>query len=146
MKAMYKMVGIMLGLQFVAIFKNTTTRYIIREWFRRGELTAFQFAFEVFNLTPKKVLGLGIIASFTLVTFPLGIWLASFKMGHSYPILGIVGASLNLVTFPFTLYTMSRVLGELEFNSKVWTGIGLIVLSKLIIILGLWFMYRGNIK
>jgi hypothetical protein len=41
MKAMYKMVGIMLGLQFVAIFKNTTTRYIIREWFRKGELTAF---------------------------------------------------------------------------------------------------------
>jgi hypothetical protein len=144
MKIIYKIIGIMLLLQLVAVFKNTTTRYIIREWFSRGELSALQFLRNVIHFTPKQLTGLAIIASFTLITFPLGVWLGSFPMNKSYAITNIVTATMNLVTFPVTLYTMSRVLNELEFNSKVWTGISLIVLSKLIIILGLWFMYKGS--
>jgi hypothetical protein len=84
-----------------------------------------------------------IIASFTVVTFPLGIWLSSFNMGESYPIMNIVTASINLVTFPITLSIM-RNIDNFQFNSKTLTGIALIVLSKLIIIVGLYVMYLGN--
>jgi hypothetical protein len=142
-----KIITVLLALQLVAILKNNSTRYIIREWFSKGELTAMQFITKnLLHLSPKQFLGLGIIASFTMITFPLGIWLGSFKMGWSYPIMNIVTASLNLITFPITLYSMSKVMNELEFNNKTWIGIGIIVLSKLLIILGCWFMYRGNVK
>lgn len=143
-KTVLRMSLILLGIQLIGVVKQASTRYIIREWFKKGELTAFEFAFKIFNVTPQQVLGLGIIASFTLITFPLGIWMGSFKMGDSYSITNMVGSILNLVTFPVTLYTMSRVMGELEMNNKTWLGITLIVISKLIIILGCWFMYKGN--
>ena len=143
-KTVWRMSLILLAIQLIGVIKKASTRYIIREWFKKGELTAFEFAFKVFHITPQQILGLLLIASFTLLTFPLGIWMGSFKMGDSYSITNMVGSILNLVTFPVTLYTMSRVMGELEFNSKTWLGVGLIVVSKLLIILGCWFMYKGN--
>jgi hypothetical protein len=84
-----------------------------------------------------------IIASFTVVTFPLGIWLSSFKMQDSYAIMNIVTATINIVTFPVTLYMMKSI-DKFQFNARSISGIALIVLSKLIIICGLWFMYQGN--
>jgi hypothetical protein len=140
------MIGILLGLRIIAIVKNQSTRYIIREWFSRGELTALQFLSNIPSFTPRQLLGLGLIASFTALTFPLGVWLGSFSMDKSYPITNIITAILNLVTFPITLYSMSRILNELEFNPKVYSGISLIVVSKLIFIVGCWLMYRGNLN
>jgi hypothetical protein len=146
-KTVQKIILIMLSLQLTAILKNNTTRYIIREWFSKGELTAMQFITKnIFSLSMKQFLGLGIIACFTMITFPLGIWLGSFKMGWSYPVTNMITSTLNLVTFPITLYTMNKVLNEMEFNNKTWLGVGLIVVSKLLLIVGCWFMYRGNVK
>lgn len=143
-KTVIKMSLILLGIQLIGVVKSTTTRFIIREWFRKGEITALDLVRQVWKITPQQMLGLGIIASFTLITFPLGIWMGSFKMGDSFAITNMVGAILNLVTFPATLYAMSTVLEELEMNQKTWIGVGLIVVSKIIIIVGCWFMYKGN--
>jgi hypothetical protein len=144
MNKIYKIVLIVFLIQLVATFKNGTTRHIIKNWFTTGELSFFAwFQKYVWNLSVKQIFGLMIIASFTVVTFPLGIWLSSFKMQDSYAIMNIVTATINIVTFPVTLYMMKSI-DKFQFNARSISGIALIVLSKLIIICGLWFMYQGN--
>lgn len=147
-KTVLKMTLILLAIQLVATFKNNTTRYIIREWFTKGELQFWKWFNPnfLFNLSFKQIFGLAVIASFTLITFPLGIWLGSFSLAKSYPIINMVGAILNLTTFPITLYLMNNVLNEFEYNGKTALGIALIILSKLIIILGCWLMYKGGLE
>ena len=132
--------------QLVAIFKQNYQRWVIRTHLSEGELSIMKMLSTEFlsTLTVYQVVWLGSIALFTLATFPLGVWLGSFDIGASYPIMNIIGASINLLTFPVALYTMSHVLGELELNQSTWTGIALIIVSKLIIILGCWYMYIGN--
>lgn len=144
MKVIYKIVLIVFLIQLVATFKNGSTRWIIKNWFTTGELSFFSwFQKYVWNLSVKQILGLMIIASFTLVTFPLGIWLSSFNLGESYPIMNIVTATINIITFPITLFLM-REIDNYKINSTTTLGIILIVVSKLIIISGLWLMYQGN--
>ena len=144
-KAVYRMSLIILAIQVVAIFKSSTTRYIIREWFSSGELNILKFGDLIWTVTPQQVLGLGIIASFTIMSFPLGVWMGSFKMGEAYAIKNLVGSLVNLMTFPFTLWTMKN-LNEFAFNNQTKAGIGLIVLAKLIIIIGTALLYLGNEK
>lgn len=143
---MLKLVFITLAMQLVALAKNNSQRWIVREWFTKGEipfLKWFQIDF-LLHLSTQQILGLGIIAAFTFVTFPLGIWMGSFGIGKSYSIMNIVGAAVNLITFPLAIHAMVNVLGELELNRTTWIGIWLIVASKLIIMAGCWLMYIGN--
>jgi hypothetical protein len=146
-RTVIKIGAIVLGMQLLALTKTQVKRYIIREWFSSGEF-GFRKWFDpnfILNLSARQIIGLGLIASFTILLFPLGIWLGSFKMGTSYPLTNMIGAVVNLMTFPLALYSMSRVLNEIKFNAKTNLGIGLIVLSKLIIIAGCWLMYRGGL-
>ena len=141
-----KLSVIVLAQRLVAIAKNNSQRLIIREWFTQGELPFLQWfkPSYLLSLTPKQVLGLGIIALFTLLTFPLGIWLGSFSMGRSYPVMNMIGASINLLSFPIALNLMVNVLGEMQLNRTTWMGIILIIISKLIIIAGCYLLYVGN--
>jgi len=147
-KTVIKLGLILLAIQLVGVFKQNITRFIIREWFTKGELRFiewFKISF-LLNITPKQILGLVIIASFTLLTFPLGIWMGSFSVGKTYPITNMIGAGLNLLTFPVNLYLMVKVLDEMELNQKTVLGIGLIVLSNIIIMMGCWLMYKGGLE
>lgn len=144
-KAVWRMSLIILAVQVVAIFKSSTVRYIIREWFSSGELNILKFGDLVLKITPQQIMGLGIIASFTIISFPLGVWMGSFKMGEAYAIRNLVGSLVNLITLPFTLWTM-RNLNEFAFNNETKAGLGIIVLAKILIIIGTALLYLGNDK
>lgn len=136
---------IILAIQIVAIFKSSTVRYIIREWFSSGELNILKFGTLILKINPQQILGLGIIASFTILSFPLGVWMGSFKMGEAYAIRNLVGSLVNLITLPFTLWTMKN-LNEFVFNNETKTGLGIIVIAKILIIIGTALLYLGNEK
>jgi len=137
---------IVLAQQLVVVFKQNYQRWVIKTHFTTGELSIMRmFSWDFLStLNLTQVIWLGGIALFTFATFPLGVWLSSFEMGKSYPVMNMLGATLNLVTFPIALYTMNRVLGEVEFNRNTTFGVALIVVSKLVMILGCWYMYQGN--
>jgi len=137
---------IVLAQQLVSVLKHNSQRWIIREWFTRGELPFLQWFKPSFllSLSPLQFLGLGVIAAFTFVTFPLGIWMGSFKAGQSYAVMNIVGDIMALLTFPVTLYTMSRVLGELQMNATTWRGVALIAVGLLVHLGGCYLLHLGN--
>lgn len=144
-RAVWRMSLIIFAIQIVAIFKSSTVRYIIREWFSKGELNVLKFGTLIFKITPIQIAGLGIIASFTILSFPLGVWMGSFKMGEAYAIRNLVGSLVNLITLPFTLWTMKN-LNEFVFNNQTKAGLGIIVLAKILIIIGTGLLYLGNDK
>jgi hypothetical protein len=143
---MVKICLIVLAQQLVAVFKTNYQRWVIKTHFTTGELSIFKmFSLDFLTgLKVSQVAWLFGIALFTFATFPLGVWLSSFNMGNSYPIMNMIGATINLATFPTALYMMHNVLGELEYNMTSKAGIGVIVVSKLLLILGCYLMYRGN--
>lgn len=134
--------------QILSVFKLNVTRWIIKSQFTKGELSLFKWYSWNFisALNVGKVLGLIIIASFTLITFPLGIWIASYKLGISYPIMNIMGAGINMITFPINILIMNRAIQEMAINKYTITGMGLVEISKIIIIIGCWFLYLGNLE
>lgn len=141
-----KISAIVLAQQLISVFKQNYQRWVIKNQFTTGELSIIRmFSWDFLNnLTINQVVWLGGIALFTFATFPLGVWLSSFDMGASYPVMNMLGATINLATFPTALYMMHNVLGELEYTTDTKIGITIIVASKLLLILGCWLMYRGN--
>jgi len=132
--------------QLISVFKLNTTRFIIKNWFTKGEFPLFEW-FKIsflLSINFKQIIGLIIIASFTLITFPLGIWIASYKLGISYPIMNIVGASIQMFTFPLNIYVMNKAINEMVLNKITLMGIGLIEASKIMIIFGCYLLYIGN--
>jgi len=137
---------IMIAQRLIAILKQNSQRWIVREWFTKGEmpfLKWFNWGF-LTHLSTQQLLGLGIIAGFTVITFPLGLWMGSFNIGESYAISQLIGIVINLITFPITLYTMAYVLGELQFNRTTWGGVWLIIVGQFILGAGCWLIYAGN--
>ena len=141
-----KLSVLVLAQQIISILKHNSQRFIIREWFTHSELPFLQWFKPEFllHLTGRQVFGLGVIAAFTLVTFPLGIWMGSFNIGKSYAVTNMVGTIVSLATFPVTLYTMAVILEELKLNQTTWWGIGLIAVGQFVILGGCWLLYTGN--
>jgi len=142
---MIKIGAIVLAQHLLAIVKRNYTRWVIRQ-ITPGELPAWRFFNPEFllGLNWTQVFMLCSIAVFTIATFPLGIWLGSFKIGVSYSVFNMLTGIITLCSFPITLYIMSRVLEEFRFNNLTWLGIGAVTLGKIVIILGCYFMYLGN--
>lgn len=136
---------LVLAQQFIAIFKTNITRWLIKTFFTTGELPLakwYTWAF-IQSLNLSRVISLAVIASFTLVTFPLGMWIASHRVGLSYPVIRMIGGLMLLVTFPANIYTMNRVLQELPLNPQTILGAIIIEASHAILVVGAWIMYNG---
>ena len=145
-RVLWRIAFIVLCQQLIAVFKQNYQRWVIKTHFTTGELTIMRmFSIDFLStLTLTQVLWLGGLALFTFATFPLGVWLSSFDMGASYPVMNMISGTINLATFPVAIYTMSTVLGEMELNRTTWAGISLVAASKVIIVIGCWLMYQGN--
>jgi len=143
----YKLVGLFIIQTFITTFKTNITRFIIRNYFSKGEIPItkwFTLSF-ILSLNVSKVLGLIIIASFTLITFPLGIWIASFSVGKSYPVLRFMGGIVNLISLPLNIYMMNKVLNELPINKITVTGFILHEVAFIILLISAYFMYKGGL-
>ena len=130
----------------IATIKLNITRWIIKNWFTVGELPLGKwYSWEfISNLNSYRIFGLMVIASFTLITFPLGIWIGSFKLGVSYPIINIIGASMQFIMFPLNIFIMNKILTEMVINKTTLIGIVIIEISKILTGVGCWFLYLGN--
>lgn len=130
----------------VSILKLNVTRWIIKNWFTAGELPLgkwYTWSF-ISQLNLQRLFGLGVIASFTLVTFPIGVWLASFEMSKSFPIINMIGGTMNFITFPINIFFMNKILVEMAINKTTMLGIIIIEISKILTVVGCWFLYVGN--
>ena len=143
--AFIKLTFLILLQQIIAVFKTNITRWIIKTFFTAGEMPIGKwYTWEFISaLNTSRVFGLVAIASFTLITFPLGIWIASFKLNRSFPVIRIVTASVLMVSFPINLYIMSQKINEMPINQNTLIGAGIIELSYLILVIGSWYMYQG---
>lgn len=141
-----KICGILILQKIVALVKNNSTRWIIKNWFTSGELHFtkwYDWGF-ISNLNNQRIMGLIIIASFTAITFPIGIWLGSYKTSLTVPISLIFSTVISFFTFPLTLWTMHKVLDEFPINQTTITGALIIEASKFILLYGSWLLYKGG--
>jgi len=93
--------------QLIAVFKQNITRYLIKTFFTEGRLPmARWYTMEFINsLNLQRVASLGIIATFTAVTFPLSLWITDG--GGFVPLLVLVAPTL------MSLIWMVQALGQL---------------------------------
>ena len=131
--------------QLIAVFKQNLTRYLIKTHFSENTIPLGKWYTIEFiqSLTFSRLLSLGIIAAFTLVTFPLGIWIASFSMADSFPMIRVIRGCLLLVTFPLNFYTMSKVLNEMPINRNTLLGGAVMWVSYALLAVGSYIMYQG---
>ena len=131
--------------QLIAVFKQNITRYLIKTFFTEGRLPMTRwYTMEFINaLNFQRVASLGTIAAFTAITFPLGIWIASYRLNQSFPIIRIISGSVLMLSFPVNFYTMSKVLNEMPINRGTITGAVIMEVSYLILVIGSWVMYQG---
>jgi hypothetical protein len=98
------------------------------------------------GLSWQQVLGLIIIASFTLITFPLGIWIGSFKLGISIAVSSMIAYAASFVTFPLNTFIMNKFVGEFVYNNTTYLGILLLEGTQVMGVLGWFLVYQGNVQ
>jgi len=132
--------------QAVAVIQTNVTRYLIKNNISSSEISLWKwFSLEFIKaLGLKQLLSLLAIASFTLITFPLGIWVSSFSAGLFVPITSIISGIIGLVMFPVNLYSLSRTVHEITFNHQTIMGIIIVEIGSVIGIIGFCFIYLGN--
>jgi len=140
-----KLTLLIVAQQLIAIFKTNITRWLIKTFFTTGELPlAKWYTIEFIQaLNLSRILSLGVIASFTLITFPLGLWVSSFNIGKSYPISRIIGTTTFMITFPVNLYLMAYKLRELPINPQTILGAIIIELAYAAATIGAYMMHIG---
>lgn len=146
MNDVVKLSALVFSRTMIGISKLTVTRWIIKNWFTSGELPLgnwYSWGF-ISQLNYQRIFGLIVIASFTLVTFPIGVWLASFEMSKSFPIINMIGSTMNFITFPINIFFMNKILVEMAINKTTMFGIIIIELSKILTFVGCYFLYIGN--
>lgn len=133
-------------LRLVATFKNNITRWIIKNWFTSGELPlAKWYTWEFIQaLNAQRVFGLIVIASFTLITFPLGMWIASFRASDSWAVQNIIGYIVGGLVLPVNLFIMNKYINEMQFNRTTILGGVIVEVGCLAFIVGSYLIYRGN--
>lgn len=131
----------------ISVFKNSSTRLLMRRYLSSTELPMSQWYKLDFwlHLKPMGFFAITAIASFTAITFPLGMWESSFEVSKSYPIRKLIVSMLNLVIFPINFFVMKNGLGEMAWNTDVKIGFVGFMLSFLLMGGGAYFMWRGNL-
>jgi len=132
--------------QVESIFQQNVTRYLIKTHISPKELPMWKWFSINFIKTLRlpQILSLMAIASFTLFTFPLGIWLQSFRAGTFLPLGYLFGAVVSLFAIPLSLWSLHKTVGEITFNHQTIVGLVIVELATLILVVGWWLIYVGN--
>ena len=146
MSTQVKILAISMCQQLQTIFHSVYVRYIIKNLFPNRELNFgvwFSLSFWK-NLNPLQFISLVGLAGFTLVSFPLGMWLSSFSAGMFYPLSQIVMTVVGMLLIPFNLWMLQQTVQEITFNNSTLVGILLIEISGFSAIAGWYMIYSGN--
>jgi hypothetical protein len=135
--------------QVEQMIQDIVSRYLVKYHITQGvelplwKLLSWDF---IKHLTLGQVLSILGIASFTLVTFPLGVWLASFSSASYIPVFGMFTGAINIFLIPLHVYGMNQAVKEINFNSKTTQGLLIIEVANVLMIVGWWFFWRGQQK
>lgn len=130
------------------VIHGSVVRYIIKNVLSNAqELPMWKLLSWTYikNLTIQQFLGLTVIASFTLITFPLGVWINSFPANKYYPLSGIFGHAISLVMIPLNLITYNKLVNEMKFTNTTFLGLVVIEIAMVIGMLGWYLIYKGNL-
>lgn len=132
--------------QVVTIIQQNASRYLIKYHISPSELPMWKWFSVAFikNLKLPQILSLLGIASFTLITFPLGVWIGSFTAGMFLPLSYIFGGIIGLFLIPFNLWTLHKTVEEITFNQQTIFGLVLVEIATIIAIIGWYLIYIGN--
>jgi len=130
------------------IIHTATSRYITREVLSgMKELPIWKLLSWTYiqNMTVQQIAGLGVIASFTLITFPVGVWLASFQIGKYYTLSASFSHIISMITIPLGLMFFNKTLGEMNFTRDTILGIVILEVAMILGAVGWYMIYRGNL-
>jgi len=138
----------LLIVQVVISMTNTVyTRWVIKNVISPGgQLPMTQWFSWNFigHLSSYQFLGILGIFSFSIVTFPLGIWIMSYSAGMFIPMQAIIGGIMGIVTVPLDLYLISKTVGEITFNRTTMIGLGILETCQIVGIFAWCLIYFGN--
>lgn len=97
------------------------------------------------NLTLSQVAGLVALGSFTIVTFPLGIWISSFEAGKYYPISAVFSHLIAIVMIPLNLVVFNKLVDEMKFTQTTLIGLVIIEFAMVLGAVGWFLIYKGNL-
>lgn len=146
MNVHYRLMVLVLFQYLLSYVKINSTRWIIKTIFSNQEISMFEwFTMEfIKSLTVTRILGLIAIASFTLITFPLGVWIGSFKLGLSRPMVYMITLGVGVFTQPLNFWIQSRALNEFIFNNQTLLGLCFLEVGYAVTVLGWYYIYLGN--
>jgi len=127
-------------------FHTAITRYIIKTLISVKEIPMwnwFRWSF-ISGLGWKGFAGLAVIGSFTLITFPLGMWISSFDAGLFYPLSNLYSTIMGMFLIPLNIWTFNKTVHEIPFNRATIMGIVVLEVSSLITIVGWYLIYAGS--
>lgn len=133
--------------QAESIFQDWTSRWIIKYHLSDGlelpiwKLLSWQF---IRNLTLRQIASIAALASFTLFTFPMGVWIASFSAAVYFPLQCMFLVALSIITTPLQLWGFKQTVKEIVFNQTTINGLILIEISYVVCVVGWWFIYQGQ--
>jgi len=141
-----KILALMGARALIGQIKNIVTRWVVKYKFTRGELPVGTWYSPKFliELGIERLFWLGVIASFTAVTFPIGMQLSSYKLDDAFPLTRIMTGVISLVVIPIGFWTAHSVIGEMPINRMTLTGLGVCMVSYLLLIAGGWLMLKGG--
>lgn len=129
------------------IVHTVVTRYLIKNYISAEEVPFWKWFSPKFLLSLQlpQILSLLIIAGFTLVTFPLGVWQSSFSAAAFFPLTNIFYATITLFLLPFQLWGFNKTVGEFTFNQQTVLGLAIVEVAVALSIVGWWFIYQANV-
>lgn len=142
-----KILLLLIAQRLERVLQSTVSRYIIRNHlsdFKELPIWKLLSWSYVKSLTLSKLFGLGVIASFTLVSFPLGVWIGSFAINKYLPLSNAMAYSIEIFTVPLMLFVFNKFLSEMELNRSVLIGLGLVEVGYFVVAVGWFMIYRGN--
>jgi len=138
---------LMLLQQAINRLKPLYDRFIIRDILSHGkELPAgswFNISFWRAMSLPQ-ILGVLSLAAFTLVTFPLGIWVGSFSLVVTYPFGNMLGNLAALLIHPIMLFVANKGLNEFVVNRTTMLGFGIVMVSLAGGAIGWYLILKGG--
>lgn len=97
------------------------------------------------NLTLTQLAGLAVIASFTIITFPLGVWISSFSANKYYPLSAVFSHLIAIVLIPLNLFAFNKVVNEMKFTQTTFLGLLIIEVAMILGAIGWFLIYKGNL-
>lgn len=140
----WKLLGLVFAVQVVAVVKTNVSRWLLRSYFPGGVGLR-----QWFHLSYWMGLGWGqlgtllVIASFTALTFPIGVMISSHVMSKSFTIMRIATIGSYLLSFPISIYTMAYRMEEFPLNDTTIAGALIMWGAYILAFFGAWVMYSG---